>query len=100
MKHLGIVLIGICAFVLMQGIKIPMKWLIQKLVDKYGDMSEQKSVFKKRMGLLIYFTAFLVAILLYFRGYSWFGETHFKLCNALKTGVIATFVYAIYERFI
>ena len=52
----------------------------------------------KRLNIFLIILTFLVAIICYCVALVWLGETHFKLCCAIKGASVAMAFYAIYEQ--
>ena len=75
--------VGCAAFAVMMLVKIPIKklnWELAKSELQY-----------KRLNIFLIILTFLVALV-------WLGETHFKLCCAIKGASVAMAFYAIYEQ--
>lgn len=82
--------VGCVTFTLMLLIKIPIKklnWDLAKSDLQY-----------KRFNIFLIVLTFLVALVCYCFALVWLGETHFKLCCAIKGAAVATAFYAIYEQ--
>lgn len=82
--------VGCAAFAFMMLVKIPIKklnWELAKSELQY-----------KRLNIFLIILTFLVAIICYCFALVWLGETHFKLCCAIKGASVAMAFYAIYEQ--
>lgn len=82
--------VGCAAFAVMMLAKIPIKklnWELAKSELQY-----------KRLNIFLIILTFLVAIICYCVALVWLGETHFKLCCAIKGASVAMAFYAIYEQ--
>ena len=81
--------VGCAAFAVMMLVKIPIKlnWELAKSELQY-----------KRLNIFLIILTFLVAIICYCFALVWLGETHFKLCCAIKGASVAMAFYAIYEQ--
>lgn len=82
--------VGCVTFALMLLIKIPIKklnWDLAKSDLQY-----------RRFNIFLIVLTFLVALVCYCFALVWLGETHFKLCCAIKGAAVATAFYAIYEQ--
>ncbi len=82
--------VGCSTFAIMMLVKIPIKKLNVELA---------KSVLQyKHLNIFLIILTLLVAIICYCFTLVWLGETHFKLCCAVKGATVAMAFYAIYEQ--
>lgn len=84
---------GSLTFVLMMGLKIPIKKLSRFL-------SKGQTVYYKRWNLLVILAVVVVATVCYYLVLLWLGDTHFKFCCALKAAAVAMAFYAVYEQIV
>ena len=82
--------VGCAAFAVMMLVKIPIK--------KYNWKLAKSELQSKRLNICFIILTFLVAIICYCFALVWLGETHFKLCCAIKGASVAMAFYAIYEQ--
>lgn len=90
--------VGCLTFVLMMGIKIPIKKKILLRIEQTAFEEERKYVIYKRRNTILLFVAMLVAVLCYYCVMRMMGIEHYKWCGALKAGAIAIAIYAVYEQ--
>lgn len=89
--------VGCITFVLMMGIKIPIKKLIFSLVERHV-AEERQCVIYKRWNVVLLFITMLVAALCYFYVALVLNIDHFKWCCSIKAGAVAIALYAVYEQ--
>ena len=94
--------VGCVTFVIMMGLKIPMKRFTEMIVEDYytGKSEEEKFILRKRMNFSIIVLNFIIATICYYIVLRLMGDSHFKWCCTLKAGAIATVIYAIYEQWV
>lgn len=90
--------IGCLTFVLMMGIKIPIKKLIFSLVERAVEGETRRYVMYKRWNTVLLFVTAAVAAVCYYLVGLVLGLDHFKWCCSLKAGAIAIALYAVYEQ--
>jgi len=90
--------VGCLTFVLMMVIKIPIKKLIQALVERTDYDEDRQYVLYKRWNTVLLLVAMLVATVCYFYVGMLLRIDHFKWCCSLKAGAIAIALYAVYEQ--
>lgn len=90
--------VGSLTFVLMMGIKIPIKKLTRAIARQIEENEETSYILYKRLNIVVIIVVMLVAVICYYFVLQWLGETHFKFCCALKAGAIAMALYAFYEQ--
>lgn len=90
--------VGCLTFVLMMGIKVPIKKLIWTLVERTEYDEDRQYVLYKRWNTVLLLMAVLVAAVCYFCVGMLIGIDHFKWCCSLKAGAISIALYAIYEQ--
>lgn len=90
--------VGSVTFVLMMGIKIPIKKVTRILSLRQVDYEGYRETYRKRLNLSIIVITFIVAIVCYYFVLLWLGDDHFKLCCSFKAGAIATALYVLYEQ--
>ena len=73
--------VGCAAFAVMMLVKIPIKKLNCELA--------KSELQYKRLNIFLIILTFLVAIICYCFALVWLGETHFKLCCAIKGASVA-----------
>lgn len=82
--------VGCVTFVMMMFIKIPVKRLTREAAHCFTQY--------KHWNLILIVLTFLVALICYCFVLVWVGESHFKLCCALKGAAVAMAFYAVYEQ--
>lgn len=90
--------VGSVTFVLMMLIKIPVKKVTGALSKRVDE--ERREIVRKRLNIVLVVIVMLLACLIYVLVLRMLRDNHFKLCYALKAGVIAMALYAVYERFL
>lgn len=90
--------VGCLTFVLMMGIKIPIKRMISSFVEHVVYEEERKYVVYKRWNTVLFFVTMLVAALCYYYVGLILEIDHFKWCCSLKAGAIAIALYVVYEQ--
>lgn len=90
--------VGCLAFVLMMGIKIPVKRLVFTMVERAYYEEEKQFIMYKRWNTVLLGIAMLVAAVCYYFVGQVLEIDHFKWCCSLKAGAIAIALYAVYEQ--
>lgn len=90
--------VGCLTFVLMMGIKVPIKKLIWTLVERTEYDEDRQYVLYKRWNTVLLLVSMLVAAVCYFYVGLLLEIDHFKWCCSLKAGAIAIALYAVYEQ--
>lgn len=82
--------VGCVTFVLMMLIKIPIKRYTREVAKDFSQY--------RHFNIIVLGLTFLVALICYCFVLVWIGESHFKLCCALKGAAVAVAIYAVYEQ--
>lgn len=92
--------VGCLTYVIMMGLKIPIKRFTEMIIEEYclNKTTREKMILKKRMNFSIIILNFVVAAICYYVVLRVQGDTHYKWCCTLKAGAISTAIYAIYEQ--
>lgn len=90
--------VGSMTFVIMMGIKIPVKKVIFLFVKHAVSDESRRDVIRKRCNAILFPVVFLVASVWYYCVLRILGIEHFKWCCSLKAGAIAIAIYAVYEQ--
>lgn len=89
--------VGCSTFVIMMLVKIPVKKLTRYLADR-NNYEDDKLY--KRYNIVLQLLTIIIACVIYMAVLSYLGDDHVKLCCAMKAGVIAIALYAVFERFL
>lgn len=90
--------VGCMTFVLMMGIKIPVKKMISSFVENVIPDENRRCVICKRCNAILFPIVLLVAAVGYYCVLKMMEIEHFKWCCSLKAGAIAIALYAVYEQ--
>lgn len=90
--------VGCLTFVLVMGIKIPIKKMIFSMVERMVIEEKRQYVMYKRWNTVLFLVVMLVAALAYYYVLRVMEIEHFKWCCSLKAGAVAIAIYAVYEQ--
>lgn len=90
--------VGCVTFVMMMGIKHPIKRIIFSLTKYFVLDLEKQYIAYKRWNVLLLPITVVVAAICYYFVLKVMAIEHFKWCCSLKAGAIAIAIYAVYEQ--